>query len=424
MWALSAAHGAYNGNMALSFTATNRDVVRLPHESSMNEPLIDSWTVELWVKATKAQQKPASGRHEQHVNLVSFVGRHPRLSLSPDGHARTSLKTVNGSWYSYEGSTPLNDGQWHHVAATWDGTSDELSERELYLYVDGHLEHPGPGDADQLDGPKTPEAMGVEVVRECVGELCEEGMQLGGLYCCGGKGYSGGHFNGTIDEIRVWTRALSASEIVARKGTPLYAGDFAGSGAEQGLLLYLPLDDAGMEMGANVVEAKGLHWYGMLGTATGRGRPRWTVSDAPLTCGYNSRAPACAAGGAFGSVGGGGGFGSFGSPYALALVGGEEPRYTLASIVVMVVAAAALAGVATVLATYASITGQLPPAVVAAGGGCAKVLDFLPGVGYARAPTSEVGAGAERVGDWTWSNPPREAVARAPATPATSYGAC
>ena len=55
-----------------------------------------------------------------------------------------------GSRYSYEGSTPLTDGKWHHVAATWDGTSDELTERELYLYVDGEIENPGDEDQDQV----------------------------------------------------------------------------------------------------------------------------------------------------------------------------------------------------------------------------------------------------------------------------------
>lgn len=64
--------------------------------------------------------------------------------------------------------------------------------------MDGKLELPGPYDEDGLEGPKTPEAMGFEVVRKCEGDdsdgarvPCEEGMQIGGLYCCGGEGYSG-----------------------------------------------------------------------------------------------------------------------------------------------------------------------------------------------------------------------------------------
>ena len=110
-----------------------------------------------------------------------------------------------------------------------------MSERELYLYVDGNLESPGPYDEDGLEGPKTPEAIGYDVVRTCMGTgndenetegvSCEEGMQVGGLYCCGGEGYSGKYFNGTIDEVRVWSRALAYYEVEAMMNTPLYAGD-------------------------------------------------------------------------------------------------------------------------------------------------------------------------------------------------------
>ena len=42
---VAASCGFYPGNMALSFKAGHRDVVRVPHEASMNGPLIDSWTV-------------------------------------------------------------------------------------------------------------------------------------------------------------------------------------------------------------------------------------------------------------------------------------------------------------------------------------------------------------------------------------------
>ena len=63
-------------------------------------------------------------------------------------------------------------------------------------------------------------------------------MHVGGLYCCSGGGYSGRYLNGTLDELRVWTRALSSKEINDKMGVPLLAGD------EEGLLFYFPLDEA------------------------------------------------------------------------------------------------------------------------------------------------------------------------------------
>ena len=114
----------------------------------------------------------------------------------------------------------------------------EPTERELALYVDGVLEQSGGEDDDATDVPKTPEALGYSVVRACSDGLCEEGMHVGGLYCCSGGGYTGRYLNGTIDELRVWTRALSPKELNDKMRTPLAAGD------EDGLLFYFPMDEA------------------------------------------------------------------------------------------------------------------------------------------------------------------------------------
>jgi len=369
----------YLSNMALEFKASHRDVVRVPHEASMNGPLIDSWTVELWVMASEKQLRPATGRH---VNLVSFPGRHPSVSMSSDGFATASLRTTNSTWYSFEGSTPLNDGKWHHVAATWDGTSDEVSERELYLYVDGNLESPGDHDEDGLEGPKTPEALGIEVLRECVDGLCEEGMQIGGLYCCGGEGYTGKYFNGTIDEVRVWSRALGWSEITARMNEPLHAGD------QDRLLLYFPMDEAGMESGSNVIQSTALYWYGMLGNALGGGRPTWHESTAPISCAQGNRAPMCV--------------GLASASTTFTATGKPSRAYSAPTAICLVLAAAVLGGTVTSISTYVSITGQLPPFVSQT----CTLIDCMPFKGYAAAPSAL--APMERPGDWKWANPPRE----------------
>ena len=143
----------YPGNFALKFIAKEGDILRVPHESSMNGPLIDSFTVELWLKVERNAQLE-SGRI---VNLIGFPGRHPFLGLAADtGCAIIQLKTTNNTWYSYEGTTPLDDGQWHHVAATWDGTKEHSADRALALYVDGILEAAGGEDDDATEVPKTP----------------------------------------------------------------------------------------------------------------------------------------------------------------------------------------------------------------------------------------------------------------------------
>lgn len=112
---LLATYAVYPGNFALQFSSKHSDVVRVPHEGSMDSALIDSFTVELWLKVNpKSQMTAASGGRV--VNLVGFPGRHPFVGLASDtGCACVQLKLNNGTWFSYEGTTPLDNGEWHHV---------------------------------------------------------------------------------------------------------------------------------------------------------------------------------------------------------------------------------------------------------------------------------------------------------------------
>lgn len=113
------------------------------------------------------------------------------------GHAFTHLRDVGGQFFSYEGSTYLFDGEWHHLAVSWDGSNEQQAENTLSLYVDGRLEIAGgPGD-DESGEPKHPgraskkHAAGYKIAAQCGVGLCEEGMHIGGFYQSGGKGYTG-----------------------------------------------------------------------------------------------------------------------------------------------------------------------------------------------------------------------------------------
>ena len=93
------AKASYLGNFALQFNPDHGDILRVTHESSMQGPLIDSFTVEMWLLAQpRAQLAPEEGRV---VNLAGFPGRHPFVGLASDtGCAVVQLKLANGSWYS------------------------------------------------------------------------------------------------------------------------------------------------------------------------------------------------------------------------------------------------------------------------------------------------------------------------------------
>ena len=379
----------YPNNFALNFSAAHMDIVRVPHHELMNHDLIDSWSLEAWIYPLKEQKRPAAGTI---VNIVGFPGRHPMLGMTYDGFAVAQLKDTTGKWYTYQGSTPLlKDGKWHHLAATWNGRSAHAADNKLSLYVDGQLEVAG-GDLDDGSGqPKTPNTQGYTMASKCTPELCEEGMQIGGLYQQNtGGGYTGRFFSGTIDEVRVWTRELGKPEIVERMRKPLQAQD------EQKLLFYFPFDDAGMDMasseGSIVVFSKALDWPGMLGTSRGTNRPHWSVSNAPLTCTANSRAPACLLQLA-GSAAGGSAW--------------SKGRYSLFTMIVAMLATSALTSTLCAVLTHAVLTGRLvlPPGLSHLGAFFARV---LPGSDYRRTGTTE----GEHRGDWTWAQPQRKETPR------------
>ena len=79
MLALSAlASLSYPNNYALEFSGSQ--YVRVTHDSVMDGPLLDSWTVEAWVFAEPPSPPPPGAPTTR--NIVGFPTRHPSLELS------------------------------------------------------------------------------------------------------------------------------------------------------------------------------------------------------------------------------------------------------------------------------------------------------------------------------------------------------
>lgn len=95
-------------------------------------------------------------------------------------------------------TTAINDGQWHHVAATRNAYTGVMQ-----LYVDGALQASTNGPF----GPKT----------------SPPGLTLGGIQ----TGVSGGFLNGTIDDVQLFGSVLSAAEIKSVMNQSLSLGTIA-----------------------------------------------------------------------------------------------------------------------------------------------------------------------------------------------------
>lgn len=103
-----------------------------------------------------------------------------------DGKFAVAVQPPGGCWAAYSAPEKAVVGRWYNVAAVCDGT-------EAVLYVDG-----------------------VEVAHGPVANYAPtaNGTRIGGEVCCGG------YFPGAVDEVRIWSRALSLVEVIDFAATP------------------------------------------------------------------------------------------------------------------------------------------------------------------------------------------------------------
>ena len=160
-------------NSALTFNGSNAWVT-VPDSATLD--LTTGMTVEAWVRPTTTGGWRTGVMKEQGGNLVYG------LYTNTTSNRPTVELYVNGSVRALTGTTQLVNGTWAHLAATYDGTT-------IRLFVNGV-------QAAQLA------AAGSMPVST-------------GALRIGGNSIWSEWFSGTIDEVRVYNRALSASEITA-----------------------------------------------------------------------------------------------------------------------------------------------------------------------------------------------------------------
>ena len=134
----------------------------------------DERTVEAWIKTTTPDKEIVSwGRNSAGQKFVFRL----------DGSGRVRVE-VNGG--SIIGTTVLTDGEWHHVACTFNGSD----VTDFKLYADGNLE--------AVSG-STPEPVNTNTTN--------------GINVRISRGVNNRYWVGEIDDVRIWNKALSASVI-------------------------------------------------------------------------------------------------------------------------------------------------------------------------------------------------------------------
>jgi type II secretory pathway pseudopilin PulG len=185
---------------ALVFDGSD-DYVDLGTDSSLNFGDSEPFTIAAWIKTTDEYGLIVSFRNsEDDGSDIDFAvgneggdGDHPgkaMILVRQDG---------GGEWASVISGPSVNDGQWHHVAAV------RGSGSTIELFVDGVSQ--GTSSGSESGGAITTNvrAIGCEVYWDCGGDE----------YCS---------LAGTIDDVRIYKRALTAEEIAELANVLRYGG--------------------------------------------------------------------------------------------------------------------------------------------------------------------------------------------------------
>src|SRR5215831_808844 len=129
-----------------------------------------------WIKTNAGIDRYIAAKHDDSFYFAVGGG-----SVAP--HMLSFwLNGISSSWFA--GSTPVDDGQWHHVAATYDGAT-------MKVYVDGQLDASAPRTGTIQSGTS--------------------GILIGAR----SDGTNASNFPGMIDELAVYNRAIGPAEVQA-----------------------------------------------------------------------------------------------------------------------------------------------------------------------------------------------------------------
>lgn len=170
-------------NQAFSLDGTN-DYVLVPHDPSLNPT--SAMTIEAWINANTTASardilsKWGPGGDNQYIFKIHNMSDNQRIELSESGSGH-DLADVSGT-------TSVSTGTWVHLAATFDSTTETVQ-----LYYNG-----------SPDG-----SLGVGSGRSIHSDTSD--LIIGAVSVPSIKE----NFSGRIDELAVYNRALTGSEIEA-----------------------------------------------------------------------------------------------------------------------------------------------------------------------------------------------------------------
>ncbi|HEY9174094.1 MAG TPA: LamG domain-containing protein, partial [Verrucomicrobiae bacterium] len=180
---ISFTSGVAGNGFALDGT---NDCVIVPHAEALNIAS-NGFTVEFWMRGDKTQPGQANNElcliEKSHGWVTPYAGW--AVQVLTDGRVGWGVAAGGTSFPGVRSPVDVLDSQFHHIAGTYDGAN-------ITLYVDGQWQ-----GSTNFAGPAVNNTLPVNI-----------GFTWGG-------GTPKRFFRGTIDEVSIYQRALSAGEIRA-----------------------------------------------------------------------------------------------------------------------------------------------------------------------------------------------------------------
>ncbi|MFN7913307.1 MAG: LamG-like jellyroll fold domain-containing protein [Bacteroidota bacterium] len=237
-------------NNALNFDGTN-DKVDISNSPSLNFSINDKFSIEAWFNTTASGYKILVSNR---IDTPPYTGY--EFMLNSGTLDFSIISTILANSMKIVTTNTFNDGNWHHAVAVYRGIPNG---NNTDIYVDGILQAKTIPN-NSLSGIITNTNLVTIAARQ---------------------GVSAYNFNGSIDEVRIWNKALCIQEIVAKKNCHLL-------GSEYGLVAYYNFNQ-GIPAGNNatVTILPDLTISNNTGTLTSfaltGATSNWITSGAPVT---------------------------------------------------------------------------------------------------------------------------------------------
>ena len=201
------AGGGGEYDYAPSFTATGTNYFDVTSSSSLK---ISKFSLAAWFKTSTDFGSEAFIVNKGGIGSDSSgQNQNYQISMNSGEQIKVGFETGTGADFFVSSVNKYNDNQWHYAVVTYDGTT-------IRLYVDGVQV------ATKSTGGASPETSGTKPVRVAANSRVTPPTS--------------NFFIGNVDEVRIWNRAISSSEV-----TNAFAGTFDTAGQ----VLYLPFSVSG-----------------------------------------------------------------------------------------------------------------------------------------------------------------------------------